>query len=53
MALSLILASSDEHFRESIRDHLLNHPEARIINEYPEVSANLYVRVLQELRAAS
>ena len=50
MALSLILASSDEQFRESIRDHLLNHPEARIINEYPEVSANLYVRVLQEMQ---
>src|SRR4051794_32181099 len=50
MALSLILASSGEQFRESIRDHLLNHPEARIINEYPEVSANLYVRVLQEMQ---
>src|SRR3954469_9844863 len=49
MSLSLILASSDEQFRESIRDHLLNHPDARLINEYPDVSPNLYVRVLQDL----
>ena len=49
MSLSLLIASSDEQFRESVRDHLLNQPDARIVNEYPEVSANLHIRVLQDL----
>jgi pilus assembly protein CpaE len=49
MPVSLLIASSDEQFRESIRDHLLNQPDARIVNEYPEVSANLHIRVLQDL----
>ena len=44
-----MIASSDEHFREMVRDHLLNQPNARLVAEYPEVAANLYIRVLQDL----
>jgi len=47
--LSLLVASSDEQFREMVRDNLLNIPNARIGAEYQEVSANLYIRVLQDL----
>src|SRR5216684_8532756 len=49
MPISLLIASSDEHFRETIRDSLLNLPQAKVISEYPEVSSNLYIRVLQDL----
>jgi pilus assembly protein CpaE len=49
MPISLLVASSDEHFRETIRDSLLNLPNAKVISEYPEVSSNLYIRVLQDL----
>jgi pilus assembly protein CpaE len=44
-----MVASSDEHFREMVRDNLINLPDAKIIAEYQEVAANLYIRVLQEL----
>jgi pilus assembly protein CpaE len=44
-----LVASSDEHFRESVRDSLINLPEAKIVGEYQEVAANLYIRVLQDL----
>lgn len=44
-----MVASSDEHFREMVRDNLLNIPNARIVAEYQEVAANLYIRVLQDL----
>ena len=47
--VTLMVASSDEHFRESVRDQLLNLPEAKIVSEYQEVAANLYIRVLQDL----
>ena len=47
--LSLMIASGDEHFREQVRDSLLNIPDVKAAAEFPEVSANLYVRVLQEL----
>jgi len=46
---SLIIASTDEHFREMVRDNLANVPNARIVAEYQEVAANLYIRVLQDL----
>ena len=46
---TLLVASSDEHFRESVRDNLINLPEAKIVGEYQEVAANLYIRVLQDL----
>jgi pilus assembly protein CpaE len=47
--LSLIIASSDEHFRESVRDSLANIPNAKVISELQEVGPNLYIRVLQDL----
>src|SRR5262249_43096233 len=46
---NLLVASADEHFREMVRDNLLNLPNAKIVGEYQEVSANLYIRVLQDL----
>src|SRR6266853_1348923 len=45
----LMIASSDEHFREMVRDNLLNVPNAKVAAEYQEVSSNLYVRVLKDL----
>ena len=47
--VSLLVASSDEHFREMVRDSLLNIPNSKVVAEYQEVSGNLYVRVLQDL----
>jgi pilus assembly protein CpaE len=44
-----MVASSDEHFREMVRDNLLNISNAKIVAEYQEVAANLYIRVLQDL----
>ena len=44
-----MVASSDEHFREMVRDNLLNVPNAKVAAEYQEVAANLYIRVLQDL----
>lgn len=49
MPISLLIASSDEHFREMVRESLLNVPNAKVISEYPETSSNLYIRVLQDL----
>ncbi|MBI4875818.1 MAG: AAA family ATPase [Acidobacteria bacterium] len=49
MPISLLVASSDEHFRESIRENIPNIANARIIAEYPEISSSLYIRVLQDL----
>src|SRR5579871_4884880 len=46
---ALMVASSDENFREMVRDSLLNIPNAKIVAEYREVAANLYIRVLQDL----
>ena len=46
---ALMVASSDEHFREMVRDNLLNIPNAKVVAEYQEVAANLYIRVLQDL----
>ena len=46
---TLLIASSDEHFRDMVRDSLINLPEAKIVAEYQEVAANLYIRVLQDL----
>jgi len=47
--VTLMIASGDEHFREMVRDNLLNIPSAKVVSEYQEVSPNLYVRVLQDL----
>ncbi len=49
MPISLLVASRDEHFRESIRDSIVSIGNAKVISEYPEVSSNLYIRVLQDL----
>jgi len=49
MPISLLIASPDEHFRENIRESLVNVPNARIVAEYAEISSNLYIRVLQDL----
>ncbi len=45
----VLVASGDDHFRESVRDNLLNVPHAKVAGEYQEVAGNLYVRVLQDL----
>jgi pilus assembly protein CpaE len=49
MPISLLVASSDDHFREMVRENILNMPNAKVIAEYPEVGSNLYIRVLQDL----
>ena len=49
MSVSLLVASTDEHFREMIRENLLNIQNAKVIAEYPEVSSNLYIRLMQDL----
>ena len=49
MSISIIVASNDEHFRETVRENLMNVPNARLVGEYPEVAPNLYIRVLQDL----
>src|SRR5579871_3116241 len=49
MAISLLVASTEEHFRESIQESAVGAGNARVIANYPEVSSNLYIRVLQDL----
>ncbi len=49
MSIQLIVASADEHFREMVRDNLMNVQNAKVVGEYTEVSSNLYIRVLQDL----
>jgi pilus assembly protein CpaE len=49
MSISLLVASNDEHFRDSVRENLANVPNGRLLAEYPEVSSNLYIRVLQDI----
>ena len=49
MPISLLVASSDEQFRETVRESLVNVANAKVISEYPEVASNLYIRVLQDL----
>jgi pilus assembly protein CpaE len=49
MSISFLVASSDEHFREMVRDNLVNVQGAKVVSEYTEVSSNLYIRVLQDL----
>lgn len=46
---ALMVASSDEHFREMVRDNLLNIPNSKIGAEYQEIAPSLYIRVLQDL----
>jgi pilus assembly protein CpaE len=49
MPIVLFVASSDEGFRETVRENLLNIANAKIVAEYSEVNPNLYIRVLQDL----
>jgi len=49
MPISLLVASSDEHFRETIQENLVNIPNAKVTAAYAEVSSTLYIRVLQDL----
>jgi len=49
MPISLLVASPDTHFREMIRESLLNVANATLLAEYPEMALNLYIRVLHEL----
>ncbi len=47
--ISLLVASTDEHFREMVRESLLNMPNVKVAAEYPEITLNLHVRILQDL----
>jgi pilus assembly protein CpaE len=49
MPIALLVASHDEHFREMVRENLLNIANAKVVAEYPEITPNLYIRVLQDL----
>src|SRR5690349_18645315 len=49
MSVVVLTASSDEQFREMVRDHLMNIPNSKVAAEYQEVAANLYIRVMQDL----
>ena len=49
MSISILVASNDEHFRETVRENLASIPNSRLVGEYPEVIPNLYIRVLQDL----
>jgi pilus assembly protein CpaE len=48
MPITLLIASTDEPFRESVRENLVSISGARAVAEYTEVAANLYIRVLQD-----
>lgn len=49
MSTVLLVASTDEHLREMVRENLLNVAGARVAAEYVDVGSNLYIRVLQDL----
>jgi pilus assembly protein CpaE len=49
MSFTLLVASAEEQVRDLVRDSMANVASGRIIGEYTEVSANLYIRVLQDL----
>jgi pilus assembly protein CpaE len=49
MSIPLLVASPDTHFREMIRESLLNIANANLLAEFPEIALNLYIRVLHEL----
>jgi pilus assembly protein CpaE len=49
MPISLIVASADSHFRETVQESLLNVANATLLAEFPEIALNLYIRVLHEL----
>lgn len=49
MSLLFLVASADEHFRETVRENLANVQNGKVVGEYQEVAQNLYIRVLQDL----
>ncbi|MFN9895854.1 MAG: CpaE family protein [Acidobacteriota bacterium] len=49
MSFTLMIASPADQLRELVRDAVAATPSARILTEFVDVSANLYIRVLQEL----
>ncbi|HEU0122334.1 MAG TPA: hypothetical protein VFQ91_17520 [Bryobacteraceae bacterium] len=49
MPFTLLIASSDDTVRDLVRDSAANTANARIVGEYPEVTPNLYIRVLQDV----
>ena len=53
MSFTLLIASSDDQVRDLVRDSVANTPNARIVGEYPEVTPNLYIRVLQDVERHS
>ena len=52
MPISLLVASPEERFRETIRESLVNIDGAKVVSEYPEVSSNLYIRVQLKIWSA-
>ncbi len=49
MAINLIVASPEAHFRDFIREQLAHTQNARVVAEHEEVGLNLYVRILHDL----
>jgi pilus assembly protein CpaE len=49
MPISLIVASPDAHFRETIHENLLNIADAAVVAEFTDIALNLYIRVLHEM----
>lgn len=49
MPISLLVASPDEHFRESIHENMANIPNGKVVANYSEVSTGMYIRILQDL----
>jgi len=48
MSITLLVASTDETFRENVKENLASLSGARVVADYSEVSANLYIRILQD-----
>lgn len=49
MAINLIVASPEPHFRDFIREQLAHTPNAKVVAEHEEIGLNLYVRILHDL----
>ncbi len=49
MPISLIVASSEPHFREFVREHLAHTPGAKVVAEHDEAGLNVYVRILHDM----
>ena len=48
MAITILVASAEETFRESVKENMVSLSGARVVSEYTEVAANLYIRILQD-----